>query len=78
METRVACAFCNQGALWKVRLRSLDTESYLCDECDTIWKSYEHVGPKFGATVHYLQRWIGIDDYSDIEFIEIVPWPNVS
>lgn len=74
---KLACPDCGQGDLYLIRWRTIDVESYLCDECDSVWLEYLSV-TKGGAYAGDILRWIGkgAQDYStEIEFVRIVPWP---
>ena len=31
------CPRCNQGSILKVLIKELQVETFLCDECDTMW-----------------------------------------
>jgi hypothetical protein len=35
----VICPFCDQGVVYKAKVRELNEEIYICDECDTVWES---------------------------------------
>jgi formate dehydrogenase maturation protein FdhE len=34
------CPFCDgQGVIYKAKIKDTQTEIYICDECDTIWRN---------------------------------------
>jgi len=74
----MSCPYCGQGALYRIKIKSLGLRSFLCDECDTVWMNYEDVGPDYGSAERYISRWIGSDGEEDFEIEQRVPWPDGS
>lgn len=35
----VICPFCDQGVVYKAKVREFSEEIYICGECDTVWES---------------------------------------
>lgn len=71
-----SCPYCGQGALYLMRFRSIQMNSYICDECDTIWRRLEDVNDKYGTGAIYILCWLGTEDYNkEIELVKQIEWP---
>jgi len=72
------CPYCGQGLLHKITIRAIKTNSYICDECETVWLRYENISSNTGNNVDELFKWIGptgLEYQNDLEFHEILDWP---
>jgi len=75
----VACPYCEQGGLYRITILKIGINSFICDGCDTVWLTYDLVGPETGAFVEDIIRWLGsaVTDYrAEFAFHETCDWPN--
>lgn len=76
-----ACPYCDQGSLFRITIRKICIDSYICDECDTVWLRYEDVRCGTGTGADYLIRWlgsIGMNYQEEFQYHEIWKWPSVT
>ncbi len=68
----IICPFCEQGAVWSVRLTSTpECEFLMCFECDSVWQHEQSVSTEAGTTFHQYMEGLGrVPDWKDIEKIE--------
>lgn len=73
-----SCPYCGQGALYRIEIRKIGIESYICDECDTVWLRYEDVRNGLGTFADNLLKWLGsetVDYLAEFEYLEVREWP---
>jgi hypothetical protein len=68
------CPFCQQDAVWLVRLRSSPEHRFaMCFECDSVWHGEQPVSHQVGTTFDKYMRELGkIPDWTDLEKIEMI------
>jgi hypothetical protein len=68
------CPFCQQDAIWLVRLKSSPEQSFaLCFECDSVWHGEQPISDQVGTTFDQYMRSLGkVADWKDAEKIEMV------
>jgi hypothetical protein len=73
-----SCPYCGQGLLNRITIRRINMESFICDECETVWLKYEQISDHSGTIADNLLNWMGApyDYQAEFEYHEIVEWPQ--
>jgi hypothetical protein len=68
------CPFCEQDAVWRVRLKSCPVQSFaMCFECDSVWRDEQPISDQAGTTFDDHIRSLGMAaDWEDLEKIGMV------
>lgn len=51
------CPYCEYGMILKERIKDIDKEIYICEECDTVWE--EEINDKTGVGFAKYMKKIG-------------------
>jgi len=68
------CPFCEQDAVWLVRLKSSPEHRFtMCFECDSVWLEDQVVSDQAGTTFDKYTRELGREpDWKDIEKLQMI------
>jgi Zn-finger nucleic acid-binding protein len=68
------CPFCQQDAVWLVRLKSSPEHQFkMCFECDSVWTDNQVVSDQAGTTFDkYMQAMGRTPNWKDIEKITTI------
>ena len=68
------CPFCEQDAVWRVRLKTIsDMRFLMCFECDSVWLENQPISDQAGTTFDKHMLWLGLTpDWKDIDKLEMV------
>ena len=48
----MSCPYCDQGEILKALIKSSGEVIYICDECDTMWRSHDRISDTTGLAFH--------------------------
>lgn len=67
-EDKAVCPRCDgNGLIYKAKILDLNTQLYICDECDACWKEYNEIDIKtFLDLQTFLERYSSVYSSSNI------------